>query len=149
AVAPSTLFERLAAARKKLAARLRKRGFVGAAAALALSPARTLAAVPTSLLQDAFRVATGIGAGCSPALTLAQGVLKTMFLAKLKTLLSGCMLIAVLGLACAWSNAWSAGNDAPLPEAGPDKEPPKKAVVPLDRKAALAEAVRAALDMKA
>ena len=90
-IAEGTLSSRLAAARKALAERLRKRGVTGPAllAGVALPPALANAAVQ----------AAG-GSASAVVLELTQGVVRTMLLSKLKlvpVLLAG-VLLAVCGL---------------------------------------------------
>lgn len=95
AIPEGTLSSRLATARKQLAARLGRLGFVlsGASLAVLLSQNAAPACVPASLLFTTTRAALLVAAGHAAAAgvvsttvaTLTEGVLKTMLLAKLKT----------------------------------------------------------------
>ncbi|MFO0851022.1 MAG: sigma-70 family RNA polymerase sigma factor, partial [Gemmataceae bacterium] len=82
-VAEGTLSSRLASARKRLADRLRRRGFgaVGVAGLLAAGPGG--AAVPPGLLATAVGLGDG-GAVPGTVSLLADGVIRAMFLSKLK-----------------------------------------------------------------
>jgi RNA polymerase sigma factor (sigma-70 family) len=99
-----TVKTRLGKARELLRSRLARRG-VALTSAL-LVPSALCAAVPTVLLEKTFQTAipftTGnviIGGAASPALTLATGVIRTMWLAKLKLLASSVLAFAfVLGM---------------------------------------------------
>src|SRR5260370_33604472 len=86
-IAEGTLSSRLAAARKLLASRLTKRGLAVSAALVgaALSPGEASAAVPASLIHSTVATAAeGALAVSANVAALSQGVLKTMFFAKLK-----------------------------------------------------------------
>lgn len=95
AIPEGTLSSRLATARKRLAARLARLGFVlsGASLVVLLSQNTAPACVPASLLFTTTRAALLVAAGHTAAAgvvsatvaTLTEGVLKTMLLAKLKT----------------------------------------------------------------
>jgi RNA polymerase sigma factor (sigma-70 family) len=95
AIPEGTLSSRLATARKQLAARLARLGFVLSVASLAalLSQNAAPACVPASLLFTTTRAALLVAAGHTAAVgvvsttvaSLTEGVLKTMLLAKLKT----------------------------------------------------------------
>jgi RNA polymerase sigma factor (sigma-70 family) len=108
AIPEGTLSSRLAVARKRLAARLARLGFAlsGASLAVLLAENAAPACVPAPLLLSTTRAALLVAAGHTAAAgvvsvavsTLTEGVLKTMFVAKLKTVsvvLSG---VVVLGL---------------------------------------------------
>jgi RNA polymerase sigma factor (sigma-70 family) len=98
-----TLSSRLATARKRLAARLASRGGVLPAAGLGLS-----LTVPAPLAAAAVGVARG-AAGSRAVLSLADGVVKAMFLQKLK-------LIGIAGLAVGLAGGvWAAAVPAPAP----------------------------------
>ena len=88
-----TLSSRLATARKKLAARLRRRGVTVSAAALAtiLAESAASASVPVALVAATLKASCTTAAGqataglaSESALAISQGVLKGMLLAKLK-----------------------------------------------------------------
>jgi RNA polymerase sigma factor (sigma-70 family) len=86
-----TLSSRLATARKTLAERLTRRGLVLSAPALALSQAPASAALRDSLVASAVRSAALVAAGqaslaiSSDVTALAEKVIRTMILVKLKT----------------------------------------------------------------
>jgi RNA polymerase sigma factor (sigma-70 family) len=93
-IAEGTLSSRLAAARKMLANRLRRRGL----APLAVLPARLSDALRSATVKTATSFLTGrgfTGAVRPEVITLSNGVVKTMFMNRLKTL-AGCLLL--LGL---------------------------------------------------
>jgi RNA polymerase sigma factor (sigma-70 family) len=100
-----TLSSRLTTARRLLARRLRQQGLAlaGGALAAALAENAPAAGVPSSLVVSTVRAATLFTAGGAAATTsaqaaaLAEGVLKGMFLSKLK--LATALLLAVCGLA--------------------------------------------------
>jgi RNA polymerase sigma factor (sigma-70 family) len=85
-----TVWSRLAQARKLLHERLARRGLELGAVLAAVAVARSAAAVPPLLIAKMARVAVQFVAGGSAAgatanaLSLATGVMKTMFLTKLK-----------------------------------------------------------------
>lgn len=100
-----TLSGRLTTARRELAARLARRGLAlsGAALAVALSQGVASASVPAPLLTCTVKagvaVATGplaAGAVSAGALALTEGVLKTMFPSKVKSLVV-LVLVLLLG----------------------------------------------------
>jgi RNA polymerase sigma factor (sigma-70 family) len=98
-----TLSSRLATARKRLAARLARYGFVISGASLATL--LTENAVPASLLLSTTKAAMLIAVGqaatgvvSSAVATLTKGVLQTMILAKLKTATMVLFGVGVLGL---------------------------------------------------
>jgi RNA polymerase sigma-70 factor (ECF subfamily) len=107
-VPEGTLSSRLAKARKLLAARLARHGLVPAGAALTVLAAAggASAGVPLALLAGTARSALLVAggqvatAGLVPAevAVLTEGVLKTMFLAKVKTTAAVVLSVAVLGL---------------------------------------------------
>jgi RNA polymerase sigma factor (sigma-70 family) len=113
-----TLSSRLATARKMLRERLQRRGVVLSAGALtaALSPGGALASVPpvvaASTVKGAVLVAAGKDATAlisETVATLAEGMLKSMFLAKLRTatvLIAMLALLGVLGAALAARAPW-------------------------------------------
>ena len=120
-IAEGTLSSRLAAARLALAERLRQRGVVLSASALSAVFAQTATACPPAALAAKAAAAT------SPALVppavgdLTNGVLRIMFLDKLKTvvLLSGIALgiVACVALAATANNpgVHTPGSPKPAP----------------------------------
>jgi RNA polymerase sigma factor (sigma-70 family) len=115
-VPEGTLSSRLAAARKMLAARLARRGVVlsGAGLAAALAEGVTAAAVPAALVGSTVRVAALVAAGlevaATPATVLMKGVLKTMFLTKLKLAMA---TVPVVGAVGTGGFAYQTGQPAP------------------------------------
>jgi RNA polymerase sigma factor (sigma-70 family) len=102
-----TLSSRLATARRLLAQRLSRRGLgISAVTLTAILAQQTgVANVPASLLAATTRAATLFAAGSTAAagaisvhvIHLTEGVLKAMFLAKLKTVAAVMVLLAILG----------------------------------------------------
>jgi RNA polymerase sigma factor (sigma-70 family) len=103
-VPEGTLSSRLAAGRKKLADRLARRGIVLAAGALTVALSEAAASsVPPPLIAATVRGAVAWAAGPAAAgtvstgvMTLTQGVLKTMFLTKLKFAAAAVLPLAAL-----------------------------------------------------
>jgi RNA polymerase sigma factor (sigma-70 family) len=99
-----TLSSRLTTARRMLARRLRQHGLVvgGGALAGALSEGATAACVPAALVVSTVKAATLFAAGGAAALTpapaaaLAEGVVKGMFLSRLK--IATAIMLAAFGL---------------------------------------------------
>jgi RNA polymerase sigma factor (sigma-70 family) len=103
-VPEGTLSWRLATARKMLAGRLARRGLVLSAAGLwaALAQETASAAVPAALVDSTVRSALLVAAGMEvgafvPAVALMKGVLRTMFVAKLKLAVAVVMVVTALG----------------------------------------------------
>jgi RNA polymerase sigma factor (sigma-70 family) len=101
-----TLSSRLATARQMLARRLARHGLgISAAAVAAFLGQQTSAAVPAPLLTTTVHAATLFAAGSTAAaaaistnvVLVTEGVLKAMFLTKLKTVTAVFVLMAVLG----------------------------------------------------
>jgi RNA polymerase sigma factor (sigma-70 family) len=99
-----TLSSRLATARRLLARRLAQQGvtFSGGALAVVLSQNTASAHVPMSLVWSTARAASLVAAGqlaaaSTPAALLTKGVLKTMFLAKLKAVVATVVVVIALG----------------------------------------------------
>jgi hypothetical protein len=126
-----TVASRLATARNQLAKRLSRHGLAVSGAALATALSRNLASasVPTAVASSTIKAAAFFAAGHVPAagavslkaVTLAEGVLKTMLLTKLKLPTAVLVLVAVLGAGhVAVTQQVSIG----IPADGPDKEKP-------------------------
>ncbi len=104
-LADGTLSRRLAAGRRLLAERLSRRGVVlsGGALAAALSGGAASAQVAAPLVTATARAAVFAAAGHLAAVTpavavLTQGVLRTMFLTKLKLVLGVALAVVALGM---------------------------------------------------
>src|SRR5215831_1750189 len=112
-----TLSSRLATARRMLAARLSRRGLGVSAATMAACFAEqaSAAAVPSALVAATVRAATQFAAGAAAAtistnvLLVTEGVLKAMFLSKVKTVTAVFALMAILGggLGLVGSGSWA------------------------------------------
>jgi RNA polymerase sigma factor (sigma-70 family) len=101
-VAEGTVSSRLARGRRLLANRLAKYGLSLSVGALALTLSQGASStVPVSLMgttvKTALLLAAGQLAADMPAAVLMKGVLKTMFLAKLKLAIGAVMIVTVLG----------------------------------------------------
>jgi RNA polymerase sigma factor (sigma-70 family) len=94
-----TLSSRLAAARKRLADRLRQRGIVLPTAALTAALAQSASAQPSVALMARAALAATRETIPAHVAALSQGVLRIMFLDKLKTAIPLSLLVAGL-LAC-------------------------------------------------
>jgi RNA polymerase sigma factor (sigma-70 family) len=104
-ISEGTLSSRLSRAKSRLRDRLTRRGFALSSAALASVLAQDAHAVilPPILLDSTIRVATLVATGCSLAevvstsvVTLTEGVLKAMLLAKLKYVFLGLVTVAAV-----------------------------------------------------
>ncbi|HXG10763.1 MAG TPA: sigma-70 family RNA polymerase sigma factor [Gemmataceae bacterium] len=98
-----TLSSRLARARQLLRRRLARRGLTLSTAALvgALSPGTASASVPAPLMTNTVKAAMRIAAGQATAVSasvaaLTEGVLKTMFLIRLKIVTAICLTAGLL-----------------------------------------------------
>jgi len=106
-VPEGTVASRLATARTMLAKRLARYGLAVSAGALAtmLSP-NASACVPASVMSATIKAACLTAAGPTAASSvisfkvaaLTEGVLKTMFLTKLKATMAGLLLVGILGI---------------------------------------------------
>jgi RNA polymerase sigma factor (sigma-70 family) len=105
--AQGTIHSRLAWARARLRSRLLRRGVTMSVPALAsaLSSHPTTAAAPAGLVAATIRLAlltalgkAAAGAGRLSVAALVEGVVRTMFLAKLRAVTAGLLLISALGL---------------------------------------------------
>jgi RNA polymerase sigma factor (sigma-70 family) len=119
-----TLSSRLATARRLLAQRLARRGLALPAAGLAaLGGSTASAAVPITLagstIKSAVLVAVGL-AGEAPAAVLMKGVLRAMFLTKLKLAAGLVMVATALG---AGGFAYQAGRPAQAQADSPGARP--------------------------
>jgi RNA polymerase sigma factor (sigma-70 family) len=118
-----TVESRLARARERLRAALGRRGFVVPAALLStglignavsagVAPALVSSTIRAALLFAAGQTATA-GAASAQAALLAKGVLKTMFLTKLKCGAAVLVVVGVLGLAGSGALQSQAGDEGP------------------------------------
>ncbi|MBN9122047.1 MAG: sigma-70 family RNA polymerase sigma factor [Planctomycetes bacterium] len=113
-VPEGTVSSRLAAARRALAARLRKRGVALGAAALAAALARqTTAGVPANLTRRTVAAATSPAPAASAVAVLSNGVLRLMFAQKLKVAVP---VVALALGALAFALAGSPPPEAPAPK---------------------------------
>jgi RNA polymerase sigma factor (sigma-70 family) len=112
-----TLSSRLATAKRMLAGRLSRRGLGVSAATMAACFAEqaSAAVVPSTLVAATVRAATQFAAGASAAaistnvVLVTEGVLKAMFLSKVKTVTAVFALMAILGggLGLVGSGSWA------------------------------------------
>jgi RNA polymerase sigma factor (sigma-70 family) len=106
-VPDGTVASRMATARRMLAKRLTQRGvpFSGGALAAVLSEKVASASVPTSVVSSTIKTASLVAAGQAAGVisvnvaALTEGVLKTMFVTKLKAAMVVMLLVALLGSA--------------------------------------------------
>jgi RNA polymerase sigma factor (sigma-70 family) len=115
-----TVLSRLATARKRLCARLARRGveLPAAGVAVVLAEQALTAAVPAVLIAVAVRGAAG-QAGSAGAVHLAQGVLHAMFLNKLACALGAVVVVGALAV--------TAGRFASETPAREEGQPPARA----------------------
>ena len=136
---PGTIFSRLARGREILRKRLLRRGVAPIVAGLTAALAdRTSAAVPSAKLMTATArtalsyAASPTVAGVSVQVTaLTEGVLRTMFVAKLK--MTALMLVVVSLFAAGGMLTHYALSASPREEE-PERQPPAKAQAPEDEK---------------
>src|SRR5262245_56826405 len=102
-----TVASRLATARVMLAKRLTQRGVTlsGGVLAAVLSQRAASAGVPTSVVSSTIKAATGLAAGQAASgeisvkvAVLTEGVLKAMFVTKLKTATAVLLMVALVGI---------------------------------------------------
>jgi RNA polymerase sigma factor (sigma-70 family) len=100
--AEGTVASRLARGRSILASRLARRGFMAAAAAAALAEGAASAGIPAPLVAAAVATASISAPGktllSAKVLALAEGVLKSMLLTKVKSAFAAVFLIGILTL---------------------------------------------------
>jgi RNA polymerase sigma factor (sigma-70 family) len=134
-----TLSGRLARARGILAKRLGRYGlpFAGAGIAAMLSSNEASACVPASLVLSTVKAAASVAAGhavtgvvSAPVAALTKGVLKTMFLTKLKTVSAVLLAVGILAVGGASYFAQPAATPAQpaqpaQPKADADKDQPE------------------------
>jgi RNA polymerase sigma factor (sigma-70 family) len=122
-----TVRSRLSRARERLRARLTRRGFAPTAGVLgaSLAAGEAPAAVPAPLFESTIKAALGVAAGraaaglaSATAVALTEGVLRTMFLGKLKLLAT--VVVAVGAVA---TGAGVLAYQDPAPEARPRAAP--------------------------
>jgi RNA polymerase sigma factor (sigma-70 family) len=123
-----TLSSRLATARRMLARRLTRQGLTlsGSAVAAALAQSAVRVALPNSLVLSTVRSAAGLAIGQAAAellsarvIALAEGVIKAMFVTKIKmTTAALCVVLGLLGGgAVLLSQPTRAGDDKPAAKA--------------------------------
>jgi RNA polymerase sigma factor (sigma-70 family) len=115
-LAEGTLSSRLATGRRTLARRLAAQGVTlsGGALAAALSEGAVSAHVASSLVWSTAKAATLAAAGelaavSTPAAILSKGVVKAMFLAKLKAAMVTAVVVATVGVSVLVCRAGSSG----------------------------------------
>ncbi len=134
-IAEGTLSSRLAAARKALAERLRQRGIALSAAGLSAVFAQIATANPPAALTAKAATATAPELVPAPVAALSHGVIRIMFLDKLKT--TGLFAAITLGMCTCAAFALAAGLPASPPPPLPPRpilataaDPPTPATVP-------------------
>jgi RNA polymerase sigma factor (sigma-70 family) len=119
-VPEGTVASRLATARVMLAKRLTQRGVAlsgGVLAAAVMSHGAAAAGVPTSVIFSTIKAVSSLAAGQAAAgvisvkvAVLTEGVLKAMFVTKLKTATAALFMVALVGIG-GGATARLAGND--------------------------------------
>jgi RNA polymerase sigma factor (sigma-70 family) len=141
-VPEGTVASRLATARGMLAKRMARHGLAvsGTTLAALLSPGETAASVPASVASSTIKAATLFAAGeaatrgvlSDRAVALAEGVLKTMLLTKLKITATVLVALAVLGAgAAALTQQLLAATPAEQPATEKQPAPGKPALGPV------------------
>jgi RNA polymerase sigma factor (sigma-70 family) len=130
-VPEGTVATRLATARTILARRLARTGLTisGGALATLLSQQLAAAAMPASVMSSTIKAATLFAAGqaasvSASAVALAEGVLKTMLLTKLKFTATACLMIAVLCTSTAAFTRTMLGDTSPKSAKAEEKPAP-------------------------
>jgi WD40 repeat protein len=130
----STVKRRLERGRERLRIRLTKRGLALSAALSACTLSPTVAsAVPPSLLKSTILAAASIAAGKSAAAgivsahvsALTQGVIKAMFVSKLKTVTLTFLTISAIGIGTctiALHQSAQAADDGPAAQTSPQEQ---------------------------
>ena len=153
--AEGTLSSRLAAARRLLAQRLRRRGvgLPGAAGAAVFAPHAVRAVVPNRLVTATVSAAAALAAGqaissvglvSARVVPLMKGVLQGMWLTRMKLVTFRCLVLALVGLAAGagayhiWPAAQAAAAEKPVlrppvpePAAGPKEARKSSARLPV------------------
>jgi RNA polymerase sigma factor (sigma-70 family) len=121
-LAEGTLSSRLATGRRTLAKRLAAQGLTlsGGALAAALSEGAASAQVPMSLVWSTVKAANLVAAGelaavSTPAAILSKGVVKAMFLAKLKAAVVTAVVVAAVGVSVLVCRAGGSGTAQAAP----------------------------------
>jgi RNA polymerase sigma factor (sigma-70 family) len=146
-----TLSSRLAAGRKMLASRLARRGLAlsGAGVAAVLTQGVATAAVPIALIHSTAKAAmltpaTAAAAGVLSAkvLSLTEGVLKAMWMTKLKLATAVLLAVGVVGVGTGVAERYAstggraADEVAAAPAPAPDtKQPEEKKAIPMENPA--------------
>jgi RNA polymerase sigma-70 factor (ECF subfamily) len=130
---PGTIFSRLAWARDRLQKQLRRRGIVPASGVLAawLVESAALAAVPIASAVSTSHAAAAFAAGpaavaggySGPAAALAEGVLRAMFLTKLKIVLLVLATIGIAGLGTVTLTRLASASESQIAAVGPPVQP--------------------------
>jgi RNA polymerase sigma factor (sigma-70 family) len=125
-VPEGTLSSRLAAARRMLADRLRRRGvsISGGLLAVLLAQEAARASMSATLLVSTATIAVQFASGqsgamASSAAALTKGVLKVMFLSKLKTVVGTMMIAVALAVGCFAYQASAGSQNATFISASP------------------------------
>jgi RNA polymerase sigma factor (sigma-70 family) len=123
-VPEGTVASRLATARVKLAKRLAQRGVAlsGGVMASVLSQKMASASVPTSVVSSTIKAVTGLAAGQAAAgvisvkvAALTEGVLKAMFVTKLKTATAMLLMVSLVGIGGGGTALLAGGKDGQIP----------------------------------
>jgi RNA polymerase sigma factor (sigma-70 family) len=124
-----TLSGRLHRAREKLRTRLAARGLTLSAGALAVAlfDGVGAAAVPASLISCTISLATAGGTGLPVAVALADGVVQTMFVTKVKAITAAVLVAGMIGAGTGVVLVPGSGSGEVVagdPERKPPKDPP-------------------------